>query len=388
MTTPPNPRTSPTVNHLGMSPRVRREWEIRLSLVQVVVLGGVVFGCMVSAFYLGLISGQRAGFESAQAIRLASAVKLPIQNDHTDATGEGLASDVYAKLKNPPPLKIDPAKILKDDSLPQLESIKTTDAAPLPPLALAGEGKISLASEKAAPQTEPEPITEKKAGQIELSRQDENSGAGIAKLLGETPEKALEITSVSSKAKKDTAVKKSISVADVITPKDSASLGSLVPQRKKLEPLPKKEEIIVAKKDEVSSAPKKQDLDTDVTLKSADAIPPKVLASKLAESEIAAEAQPSKLQVRTKGSLVREVLPKGWFAQVAAPRQISDAEAVVKKLQGSGFAVLIQEANVRGQTYFRVMVGPEDTREQSERLIGQLKRESYLRGEPFLRLIK
>ena len=86
--------------------------------------------------------------------------------------------------------------------------------------------------------------------------------------------------------------------------------------------------------------------------------------------------------------MVRTVLPKGWFAQIAAPSKRNDAEALAKQLKASGFPVVIENANVRGQEYFRVLVGPEQTRAQGDRLVAQLKRERSVVGDPFLRLVK
>ena len=57
-------------------------------------------------------------------------------------------------------------------------------------------------------------------------------------------------------------------------------------------------------------------------------------------------------------------------------------------LSSSGFPVVIEKAMVRGQTYYRVLVGPEDDRTRGEILLGQVKRERYLTGQPFIRMIK
>jgi DedD protein len=83
--------------------------------------------------------------------------------------------------------------------------------------------------------------------------------------------------------------------------------------------------------------------------------------------------------------MLRNSLPKGWFAQVAAPKRLSEAEAMATKLKRSGFPVLIERANVRGEEYFRVVVGPESDRVQVDRLIAQVKREGY---SPFPRAVK
>jgi len=83
--------------------KVKQHWSIKLGLIQAVVLLGIVTGSMLCAFYLGLISGQKAGFESAQAINLASVAKLPIPEQYRNAELDEVASKVYAKLSNPNP---------------------------------------------------------------------------------------------------------------------------------------------------------------------------------------------------------------------------------------------------------------------------------------------
>jgi len=81
------------------------------------------------------------------------------------------------------------------------------------------------------------------------------------------------------------------------------------------------------------------------------------------------------------------VVPRGWFAQVAAPGDKEDAIGLASMLHQAGFPVLIENARVRGQNYFRVLVGPEETRQLAERLVSQLKRERYLYDDPFIRLV-
>ncbi|MBN8550818.1 MAG: SPOR domain-containing protein [Deltaproteobacteria bacterium] len=49
---------------------------------------------------------------------------------------------------------------------------------------------------------------------------------------------------------------------------------------------------------------------------------------------------------------------------------------------------MIEVARVRGDEYYRVLVGPEQNRDRAQRLVGQLKRESYIHGDPFLRVVK
>jgi cell division septation protein DedD len=87
-------------------------------------------------------------------------------------------------------------------------------------------------------------------------------------------------------------------------------------------------------------------------------------------------------------SFVVSAVPNGWFAQVAAPSSAEDANALASQLRLAGFPVLVERAVVQGQNYFRVLVGPEDNRQQAERLMQQLKREPNIGNDPFIRLIR
>ena len=89
-----------------------------------------------------------------------------------------------------------------------------------------------------------------------------------------------------------------------------------------------------------------------------------------------------------KAADIGETIPKGWFAQVAAPRKKEDAASLSKQLRKSGFAVIVEVAQVRGEQYYRILAGPEQSRAQAEKLVQQLKREPYLPTQPFIRQIK
>jgi cell division septation protein DedD len=50
--------------------------------------------------------------------------------------------------------------------------------------------------------------------------------------------------------------------------------------------------------------------------------------------------------------------------------------------------VVVESASVAGQSFFRVLVGPEQNKVQADRLVSQLKSESYIAGNPFIRKVK
>lgn len=81
-------------------------------------------------------------------------------------------------------------------------------------------------------------------------------------------------------------------------------------------------------------------------------------------------------------------LPKGWFAQVAARQKEVEAKQIAEKLRSSGFPVVVETADVNGERYFRILVGPEESKPTADRLVAQLKRESYIQGTPFVRAVR
>lgn len=101
-----------------------------------------------------------------------------------------------------------------------------------------------------------------------------------------------------------------------------------------------------------------------------------------AAAKDARTAMPSKA---ASTGMVKRVLPPGYFAQVAAPKSLGEAEQTARQLKASGFPVVIEVASKRGQDFYRVLVGPEQNRVHAERLVGQLKSERYLVGAPFIR---
>jgi cell division septation protein DedD len=90
---------------------------------------------------------------------------------------------------------------------------------------------------------------------------------------------------------------------------------------------------------------------------------------------------------KEKVSVVKR-LPKGYFAQVAAPKTKGEAEELARKLRKSGFPVVLEDNSTGRSPFYRVMVGPEDNKVQADRMLGQLKREKYLDGKIFVRQVK
>jgi cell division septation protein DedD len=322
-----------------MNKRNLQQWELRLGLLQLVILLGVVTGSMAGAFYIGFSSGRAVGFDSALDRSLANAARMPIASDGA-AGHEENTSDVYAKLSQPALMDSESKDSAgKEIELP-LGSIKTEMAA-LGDADLLKEGSETKSIHAANAETERASAKGSALGVNSVYRGSETSIAKNSKSADR-------------------------SMADTISndaPAKSKTLGSLLEA-------------------DVDEAPAKK-------VEGAKSSITKNATSEVKTAPPVIEKQAAKIAPKEKSSsLVRDAIPAGWFAQISAPKKMSDATAIANKLKQSGFAVMIEVARVRGDEYYRVLVGPEQNRAQAERLVSQLKRESYIQGDPFLRVVK
>lgn len=357
------PRTHPTVKPLAtMNKKNLQHWELRLGLAQVVVLLGMITGSIACAFYVGFSSGRGVGFEAALERSLAHAPRFPVAEAERDIAASR-DSDVYARLSAPAGAAV--SKVTKEE--PVLGAIKTTEALPLG-MDSAGELPSAAKEENRSASASldvdslfPEPV----AKDVEVPKT-----RSLANIAEENLAATSKVTSKNlEQAKAKEAVVAQVDQTVEKTSSDSSSYARVTVKREEKVAAPKAEKIVTKTPANVASDPKK-------TSQVAKAEAPK---SKVVTA--AAVKSPEK-------SLVRETLPAGWFAQVAAPRKMQDATSLAGRLKASGFPVIIEAARVRGEEYFRVIVGPEQNKQQAERLVSQLKRESYVQGEPFLRVAK
>lgn len=341
----PGPRTSPTIKPMAAARSGSlRSWELRLGVVQVVMLLGMAMGSMVCAFYLGLHSGQTIGFESAVARANAATPRLPIPAEHLDGVGEEDAGafDVYARLNESVQESVvilDPlarpsagaasVDVLGNDgvfekpavggdvtgAVPELGSIKSVDAVPLIETS-AGEAQVPGEDTKAADKVLTAGLLESAAARSAAVKTEESARADRS----ETPARA--------------------AATDTGTTTAAVLNRAALPDHKA--PAPGQDKV---------EAPS----------------PPKLVSD---------------------APRVGVVIPKGWYVQAAAPRQLQEANALAGKLRKSGFPVTIENARVRGEEYYRILVGPEGARAQADVLLKQLRRESYLPADPFIRMVK
>lgn len=350
-------RTTPTVKPLvTMNKKNIQSWELKLGLPQIVVLVGVLTGSMACAFGIGYVTGQRIGFENALASSVSSLPKYPIVRSDVGELDEQDVRNVYAELESNS--DADQLETETEVELPDLEAVKTVQEEPV-----VDDLVVDLLEEEAAEETAADSDTD-----IEVRVLGEDRPASTTRMatLGSLVEKKpvektkteIALSNGSITAKTTAPVQQETVVAEL--PSQMAKISTITPDP--VQEMPGKKVPAVIEKPVIESPPAETG-----------SIPEPSLA-------VASAAENSRF---LKGSL-----PRGWYAQVAAPEGMTDANSMATMLSSSGFPVVIEKATVRGQTYYRVLVGPEDDRKRGEILLGQVKRERYLTGQPFIRMVK
>ena len=335
-----------------------RGFEVRLGMVQVVALFGAMVGFTFGSFYLGFLSGRSVGFEVARHSSSSEVAKLPVplsaQEGEEEATAEADPSRIYAKLN-------DSARIAESAS-PDKSS----------------KGKAAPA-EKTIPEPKPEDQFDLPA---DTSSPDESLSKGIDKAFeAEASKDAATATDEGNEHLKPEAPQPTVRVlGDSGATGDSKTLGMLLDER-----------IDEARKNAPEGTPKLDPPAAAVVEKvAAETTPtpkPQATSTPLPKATPAKVAVEKEAPTQNQGT-VKGVLPSGWFAQVAAPKKLPEAQQVARQLKKSGFAVMIESASVRGEDYYRVVVGPEQSKVQADRLVDQLRREGVVSGQPFVRRVR
>ncbi len=353
--------------------------EYRMSTIQIFSLIGIVTGLMFGAFYIGAYFGKKVGFESAMTSNLKYLSKVPISTVDTgnDEVDENISRKVAKKLK---------AEL----------GNKNSEKSEL--LALDDEEK----NEK------------KEVEKINILNADK-----VPNILGKDERKLgdvyVEDVDLDKNSKKDTDKKNEKKEDTIIVDKedsqmDDVSMGENVKEvkRKIEEQFDKKEEADKVnikkdnKKDEKSNPIKdskkniviptvgilkdEKGTNTELAKKQVNKINNEpTLVVKVMTPEIPRLKEDNiKLNVPSPAIEQARVSARGFYVQVQASSNYNEASSLVRKIKESGFKANIESANVRGQTYYRVLVGPEETRLYTERMIEQLKGESFITSTPFI----
>ncbi|NMC63038.1 MAG: SPOR domain-containing protein [SAR324 cluster bacterium] len=338
---------------------------------------------MAVSYWLGIYTGTRASYETEMVTGLASAAKIPINPPLVKEEQPLSVQDVYAKLDESQPLQVSPNTTQpKGTESPELAAIKKVELPEAKHLANGGEDldaelsetllkpsdSMAPSKEKQLAKSAGEDVWSTRSGQQVASPKKVESGgiSDTTKTLGsEKPEVLREASVAGADQKKGlehlaknlgaipNAPSTDLNVASVENQKETSAIHEMVK-----------------------------------TVPTAASTPKASKEDKQKEKEKLKEAEKASKQETAEVAQKKTSVPRGWFAQVAAPKELKDADAIALKLRKSGFTVVVETAKVRGENYYRILVGPENTKETADRLLGQLKRETYLQGEPFVRMVK
>lgn len=81
-------------------------------------------------------------------------------------------------------------------------------------------------------------------------------------------------------------------------------------------------------------------------------------------------------------------LRTGWYIQVAATRARHEAVSLSRSFSRASFPVVIEEAEVKNKTYYRVLVGAYSSNALALQAKDGIARAKLIRSEPFLKYVK
>lgn len=323
--------------------------EIRLGTLQVVVWLGLSLGCIFGAYGLGFVSGKSVGFESARSSSATEVARLTVSEPLPERAAERNPSGIYDRLNAPAVLEQEPAPAKQD----------AKSGSKVKPVLDATAEKVRQIQEQQPVEDAPSSKDAADTAGSSLAQLEEMLGSEDAAVVAAPEAKNVRMLGADAgKAEQPAAKEKDVAPTQ-------KTVGSLLDER-----------LGAVSQGEAQGAYEEQGTGKVIGAVAASTSETKAPAAKAKEP-----APASRIAITKK-------LQKGYYAQVQAPQSADEAEGIASKLRDSGFPVAIEAAAKNGQTYYRVMVGPEQKKVQADRLLGQLKGEKYIKGTPFIRAVE
>jgi hypothetical protein len=322
---------------------------------------------MVGAYFVGFFSGRYVGFESARESSGSEVAKLPVP----DGPQAGLVqnpSNVYDRLKAPAVMKSPDSSGASAEKALGAPQVKAGQLGAVPQIigGQIGDSEPSKSIERTGSKSASSSASDEEETQAAQAGSVDSDLEGlVADVEGGGPELIIGSDDGLAGAKLPESVRML-----------GGAEGAKGVVREPLQPQVQPGDQVVGK-----------EVKTAKSASSADALLEERIANARSDSAKSATAGAA-TQSKDSGPLVRKVVPSGYFAQVAAPKKLGEAEAIAGKLKRSGFPVVVESASVAGQSFYRVLVGPEQNKARADILVSQLKSESYLAGDPFIRKFK
>jgi len=71
-------------------------------------------------------------------------------------------------------------------------------------------------------------------------------------------------------------------------------------------------------------------------------------------------------------------LKEGWYVYITISESVQELLKLKDLLDSNGFRGVIQKITIADESFYKLFVGPEESKELAERLIAELRREPYL----------
>ncbi len=320
-------------------------WKVSTLIILVIII--VFLISLLIAYYLGLRAGKNSGLELAHENSLAQVMRMPVSKAVFDKLAEEgakeSASDIYQEL----------SKTKQDNNAPKqkIEEVSQQVKEILKPTATAAQVAKVVATEVVAAE----------ATAVQLAKGKQENVDAIRQALEQVNPQA-----IIPADKKDPAVR-------VINPSGNN---------------PSVNEDSQA---ETKKSPEKNEQDLNRQEKFALQEEKEVIPTVKAKPTIKATSTPLAKKTATPAAVVTgatKKLESGWYAQVAAPKSLKEAQAIAGNLKKAGLKAEIESAEVGDQQYFRVVVGPSNSRLAAEQNLSRLRKQSSLKAEPFVRLVR
>ncbi len=351
--------------------------EYRMSTLQIFCLTGIVAGLMFCAFYLGAYFGKKVGFESAMDDNMKHLAKFPIAMVDTgkDDIDKDVSEDVFKQLKEEPQEESKEklsalSQMIKDQASDKSdkEERNVLDTDKVPNILQKEEKKIGELVEDIQLIDKPKEDVKEEKEEIVLNVDGENvKEEPLKEDVSDIKKKIDEQFNQKEKEEKKKAEGEANEKIEELKKKNEQAEEKIKELEKKFE---KKKEVV---KDIAIPTVKKEVIEPSL---------PKLPQ----EKPRVVEPQLNKPKVNIpQNNVSASSIPRGFYAQVAAPSTYTDAANLVRKIKESGFKATIENATINGKPFYRVLVGPEETRLHTQRMIDQLRREPFITSAPFIR---
>lgn len=335
---------------MSRSSRTSSRFEVRFGMVQMAVILAVVCASLFCAYIFGYTSGKKNGFDLA---RSAAAAHLP---------GVSIQADSYTDA--------DEAFYEKEaESLAFLVK-KLEGTQPEEGVINEGKGITGAIDDEKKSSSQPEEIVESERARL-------NNKVTVEEALLSDYQPPVE-----KSAEKEKVTASEVAVEKALLQEEESEKVKLALRRQedalRQKELEKKERELERKKEIQEQLAREEAEKIKQAKLVEESIAPRLPTSEVnQDSMVSAEAD---LPARP-----RSQVKQGYYAQVATVNDLQDARELATRLQASGFRAEIESARVRGISYYRVLVGSESNRQRANILLDQLKRESYLRTQPFIK---